>query len=161
MDELRESSVGCYWGGHFAGAMCYADDIVLLPPSASALRRMLSICVSYAPSHGLVFNVDKTQLICFHSLCKEKLLPVICFNDVELPYMDQVSHLGHIITYNLDDRLDIIRAMKDLNRKANSVLYKFSAADPFVNKIILSIFIWFLSLVPLIFFNQTHRGCIE
>ena len=46
--------------------------------------------------------------------------------------MDQVSHLGHIITYNLDDRLDIIRAMKDLNRKANSVLYKFSAADPFV-----------------------------
>ena len=38
---------------------------------ASALRRMLSICVSYATSHGLVFNVDKTQLICFHSLCKE------------------------------------------------------------------------------------------
>ena len=71
LDELRESSVGCYWGGHFAGAMCYADDIVLLAPSASALRRMLSICVSYATSHGLVFNVDKTQLICFHSLCKE------------------------------------------------------------------------------------------
>ena len=71
LDELRESSVGYYWGGHFAGAMCYADDIVLLAPSASALRRMLSICVSYATSHGLVFNVDKTQLICFHSLCKE------------------------------------------------------------------------------------------
>ena len=37
---------------------------VLFAPSASALRRMLSICVSYATSHGLVF---KTQLICFHS----------------------------------------------------------------------------------------------
>ena len=51
------SSVGCYWGGNFAGAICYADDIVLFVPSASALRRMLSICVSYATSHGLVFNI--------------------------------------------------------------------------------------------------------
>ena len=39
---LSDSNVGCYWGGHFAGAVCYADVIVLLAPSASALRRMLS-----------------------------------------------------------------------------------------------------------------------
>ena len=43
---LSDSNVGCYWGGHFAGAVCYANDIVLLAPSASALRRMLSICDS-------------------------------------------------------------------------------------------------------------------
>ena len=42
LDMLSDSNVGCYWGGHFAGAVCYADDIVLLAPSASALRRMLS-----------------------------------------------------------------------------------------------------------------------
>ena len=30
----------------------------------------------------------------------------------------------------------------------------------FFNKIILSIFICFISLVPLIFLNQTHRGCL-
>jgi hypothetical protein len=34
--------------------------------------------------------------------------------------------------YNLDDMQDIIRALKDINRKANSVLCKFSALDPFV-----------------------------
>ena len=45
----------------------YADDIVLLAPSASALRRMLSICDSFATSHGLLFNADKTQLICFRA----------------------------------------------------------------------------------------------
>ena len=62
LDRLGESSVGCYWGGHFAGALCYADDIVLLAPSASALRRMLSICESYyATSHGLIFDANKTQ----------------------------------------------------------------------------------------------------
>ena len=68
LDRLGESSVRCYWGGHFAGALCYADDIVLLAPSASALRHMLSICESYyATSHVLIFDANKTQLICFHS----------------------------------------------------------------------------------------------
>ena len=38
--------------GSFVGAMCYADDIVLLAPCASALRILLSVCESYAVSHG-------------------------------------------------------------------------------------------------------------
>ena len=44
----------------------------------------------------------------------------------------EVTHLGHILTYNLDDKPDIIRAVKDMNRKANSVLCRFSALDPFI-----------------------------
>ena len=30
--ELEKSGVGCYWRHHFAGALCYADDIALLAP---------------------------------------------------------------------------------------------------------------------------------
>ena len=45
MTELSNCVVGCYWGNLFAGAFCYADDIVLLAPCASALRIMLSICM--------------------------------------------------------------------------------------------------------------------
>ena len=44
--ELSGSGVRCYWGSLFAGAFCYADDIVLLAPCASALRTMLKICSS-------------------------------------------------------------------------------------------------------------------
>ena len=51
--ELSSSGVGCYWGSSFAGAFCYADDIVLLASCASALRTMLNICTYYAVSHGL------------------------------------------------------------------------------------------------------------
>ena len=54
-----------------------------------------------------------------------------------LQYQDQVSHLGHILTHNLDDKLDILRAIKDLHRKANCVLYKFGAVDPFVKSYLL------------------------
>ena len=65
LEELSESGVGCYWGHLFAGALCYADDLVLLAPCASALRCMLSICQSYADDHGLLFNATKTQLFVF------------------------------------------------------------------------------------------------
>ena len=45
LEELGNSGVGCHWGCLFAGAICYADDIVLLGPCPSALRIMLMIMV--------------------------------------------------------------------------------------------------------------------
>ena len=59
LEMLEASGVGCYSGGCFVGAVCYADDIVLLAPCASALRVMLNICDTFASSHGLVFNAAK------------------------------------------------------------------------------------------------------
>ena len=53
LERLSQSAVGCYWGHQFAGALCYADDIVLLAPCASALRQMLGICSSYATWPGI------------------------------------------------------------------------------------------------------------
>ena len=44
LEELADSGCGCYWRNLFAGTFCYADDIVLLAPCASALRVMLNIC---------------------------------------------------------------------------------------------------------------------
>ena len=132
LGKLNDSGVGCHFGSSFVGATCYADDIVLLAPCASALRILLSVCESYAVSHGLVFNASKTQLICFR-LCKfGKFPPSIFFNNTKLEFLDEVMHLGHILTYNLNDKQDIVRVVKDMNRKANSVLCKFSALDPFV-----------------------------
>jgi len=34
---LSRAGVGCFMGSNFVGALDYADDIVLLAPSASAL----------------------------------------------------------------------------------------------------------------------------
>ena len=36
LEKLSNSGVGCHWGGAFVGALCYADDIVLSAPCASA-----------------------------------------------------------------------------------------------------------------------------
>ena len=93
---------------------------------------MLNICDTFASSHGLVFNAAKTQLICFRQRYTHTFLPELIFNGSKLKFVEEVTHLGHILANNLDDKQDIIRAVKDLNRKANSVLCKFSSLDPFV-----------------------------
>ena len=69
--ELRQQGVGCYWNSYFAGAYAYADDLAILAPSASSLRRMLRCCKSFASLHGLKFNPVKSQLINF-----QLMLPV-------------------------------------------------------------------------------------
>ena len=117
--------------------MCYADDIVLLAPCPSALRILLNICSSFADTHGLSFNANKTQLICFHRHSYSAIPADIFFRHTLLQYTDEVSHLGHILTSNLNDRSDIIRVIKDLNRKANSLLCVFRAVDPFVKNFLL------------------------
>ncbi len=63
--ELKKSGCGCCWGSFFAGSLCYADDLTILAPSLDALRRMLQIGETFADSHHIHFNADKTQLICF------------------------------------------------------------------------------------------------
>ena len=52
--RLKSSGVGCHWSHHFAGVLAYADDVVLLAPSASALRLLLCTCESFASDCGLV-----------------------------------------------------------------------------------------------------------
>ena len=78
LEELSNSGVGCYWGSSFVDALAYADDIVLLAPCASALRRMLNICNNFATEHGLIFNPNTTQLICFRRFKLITNPPVIC-----------------------------------------------------------------------------------
>ena len=92
----------------------------------------LRICSSYAISHGLEFNASKTQLMCFHTPPIRPYAASIVFDGVQLKYSDVITHLGHILTSNLNDTEDIVRAIKDMNRKANTVLYSFRSADPFV-----------------------------
>ena len=62
---------------------------------------MLAICTSFASSHGLLFNTEKTQLILFRRNANNLPNDIIKFNGVTLQYSEYVQHLGHLLTYNL------------------------------------------------------------
>ena len=144
LQKLSQIGVGCYWGAHFVGAVCYADDIALLALCPSALRIMLTTCEEFAPSHGLKLNAEKTQLIRFGLSSSFSCKDCINFGGIALDFMDTITHLGHVLSYNLDDTSDIIRVMKDMTRKANFV----QCAFPFFKQFCLSMYgstLWYLS----------------
>ena len=41
--KLSESGAGCFIGKTFVGTLAYADDIVLVTTSASAMRKLLGM----------------------------------------------------------------------------------------------------------------------
>ena len=63
--KLNRTKEGCYIGGICANAFAYADDIVILSPSCSALRCLISICESFAKEYEIIFNPDKCTLLIF------------------------------------------------------------------------------------------------
>jgi len=56
-----QAGVGCFIGLHFVGALAYADDLILLAPSASAMRKLLAICEDYAREYSISFNALKSK----------------------------------------------------------------------------------------------------
>ena len=56
--KLRKMGVGCHIGGVWLGAAGYADDIILLAPSRTALSMMLEKCEQYAVGPNLVYSTD-------------------------------------------------------------------------------------------------------
>ena len=101
LDELRQSGLGCYIGGLFAGAGSYCDDLALMAPTRSALQKLMSICEKYAERHNLVFSTDpnpiksKTKCLLFKLFNNEEHPAPILLNGRTLPWVDRAAHLGH------------------------------------------------------------------
>jgi hypothetical protein len=57
---LSESGVGCNIGGTILNNFSCADDISLVCPSVSALRKLISICEMYDDEHDIIYNAKKT-----------------------------------------------------------------------------------------------------
>ena len=43
----------------YVGVLAYADDVVLLAPSANAMRKMLRLCDDFASDYDVKFDANK------------------------------------------------------------------------------------------------------
>ena len=110
--------------------MLRRDDLVLLAPSPSALRIMLHCCEDFAISHGLRFNASKTQLIRFSCSPSATCSARFQLGGHQLSFLDTVTHLGHLLHYNLNDSLDIQHKLREMVKKANCVFASFPRVGP-------------------------------
>jgi len=128
--RLSNANIGCFIGSNYAGALAYADDLVLLAPTASALRKMLAICDVYAAEYSMSFNAQKCKCLVILSNACRYLRPLLQDNVfyVDGKLIDFVSpfpHLGHVITDTLDDGPDITKMLGNFTGQVNDVLRFF------------------------------------
>ena len=56
----RQHTVWCILYGVYFGCLLYADGIMLLSHSLSAMRCMLQICDDFATEYDIIFNTNKS-----------------------------------------------------------------------------------------------------
>ena len=134
---LSKAGFGCYIGPVFVGALAYADDIVLLAPTPTALRKMLAICEKFAADFCIRFNSLKTKCLVFVPTCRRIMHEhfkrcIFYLDNMPIEIVDSFLHLGHLFTSDLKDDADIIKARTTFIRQANNVLCYFRKLQPYV-----------------------------
>ena len=95
---LNRCRTGCLSGNITINHLMYADDLVLLSPSATGLRELLCACEEFSISHDVVYNSKKSSvLICRNKAMDHAAPPVFTVNGSIIGESDKVKYLGHII----------------------------------------------------------------
>lgn len=128
IEGLSGTHVGCFVDGVCFNNISYADDMALLAPSVSALRKLLTICEAYAASHGLLYNVKKSQYMVFGAVGNKypSHVPPIHLNGVALDKVKEFKYLGHNVVDDLKDDVDIDRERRALSVRANMLARRFA-----------------------------------
>jgi hypothetical protein len=131
--KLKSSQVSCYIANLYVGGLAYADDLVLLAPTAASMRRMLAICDDFARDFHVSFNAAKSKSMMFSPISANSRFsapsPMFYIGNQVIENINQWLHLGHMLTNDLDDTADITRRCNSFTRQTNNLLCQFSTLD--------------------------------
>ena len=140
---LSDAKVSCYIGHVFGGTLAYADDIVLLAPTAMVIRKLLSFCDEFARGLNVLFNAKKSK--CLYIRNKEDnrynccLKPMFNIGGNAIEFVQQWPHLGKLINDILDDKDDILKKRNTMCGQINNVLYFVGKVDAVIKTQLLNI----------------------
>ena len=97
--SLNGMRIGCCINNCVINHLIYADDLVLFPPSAKGLQKLVETVHNYGVDNNIKFNQTR-QSVCVLSKLYLKSRP---FFLVMTNYVDKYKHLGHVVQYNLSD----------------------------------------------------------
>ena len=128
--------MGCHLGDVFCWAVGYADDILLLAPSRSAMATMLNICETYAEENNLEFSTDpdpvksKSKCIFMQGHMRQPKPLNLKLYGVDLPWVKTATHLGHELSEDCKMDLDMRNKRADFINKSTEVRECFNFAQP-------------------------------
>ena len=123
---LNSLKIGCTITNLIINHLMYADDIVLISPSTGGLKTLIEHCQQFGHTNDIKFNSTKSAILPFLPEDKKKYkTPPIHMNNEVIPVVEDFKYLGHILSNNKNDDLDIERQRKKIYAQGNSILRKF------------------------------------
>ena len=132
LEKIAKLKIGCRLGLISSNIIAYADDIVLLAPSARGLQILINEAHNEALKLDLNFNIAKTKCMIYRSKPSScKSWKVVPFSLAERPIevVESFKYLGYVISSTLNNTDDVHRAMTKFYGEFNSILRKFHFAD--------------------------------
>ena len=127
--HLQATGVGCYVGGAWVNSLSYADDMVLLAPTVTALQTLLEVFLAYAGPHDIAYNTTKTLCMLIRPKQSQGLFSTrVRHGNEELSFVEEFRYLGHIVTADCGDDKDIKKQFRRQNAVGNMLVRKFSFA---------------------------------
>ena len=129
IDKISSLKIGCRLGLYSSNIIAYADDIVLLAPSASSLQLMMNVVNEEALKLELKFNADKCKILIFKfgkKICVQKSFFI---ENQSVCHTHSIKYLGFFISYNLCNEEDINSKRNKFYSEYNQILRKFYSVD--------------------------------
>ena len=120
--HLQATGVECYLGCAWVHSLSYADDMVLLAPTVTALETLLEVCRASGP-HDIVYNTTKT--VCMpvrQKQSQDRFSTRVGLGNEELSYVEEFRYLGHIITADCRYNKDIKKQFRRQNAVGNMLV---------------------------------------
>ena len=122
--NLNACRMGCCVGIEILYHLMYADNLVVMASSVAGLS-LLRICELFGASHDMIINQKKSASVYFISeTLKGAHLPNVYLNGEVILQVDSVNYLGHHLTNDLHDDLDIRRQCRAINVRGNNLFRK-------------------------------------
>ena len=130
ISTIVECNVGCSLGGYKLNILAYADDIVLIAPTAEGLQVLMNKLGTLVKEHSLKINKNKTLHIVFRFMKKNDNYDFSLFhNNEKIEYVTSCKYLGMIFDEHLSFKFDVDRCLVTFLKQFNSMYYKFSFVD--------------------------------
>ena len=131
---LNCCNTGCVSGDTIINHLMYADDLVLISPSATGMKELLCACEVYSLEHAIIYNSKKsTVVVCRNKAMMNAVCPSFIVNGDVIPESEKVKYLGHIIYSDLSDDEDIMRQRRHLYAQGNAISRSFHMCSIAVN----------------------------
>ena len=125
--DICSSEMGCKLGLQPLPIVAFADDLVALAPTQSALQFLLNKICSHLNQLDLTVNPTKTKVMVFSKGRSNELSRNInlYIGSSKLEVVQSYKYLGVIMSYNLNNSLDVQRLARAFLRQAFACMHKF------------------------------------